>query len=99
MNAILIPFEGKQEKISFKSFLEAKTVICNLGWSSPLEIVNLYDGKMLLIDEEGKLKNLTYNSEATRLAHASESIYPSDSLCGDVILIDDVEEFDNLPYE
>jgi hypothetical protein len=52
-----------------------------------------------VIDEEGKLKNLEINEIATQIAHENNSIYPSDYIVGDVLLVDDVDEFDALPYE
>ncbi len=91
--------EGTQESVDIKSFEGAKKLICNQGYDSPLEIVYLSNNKGLLIDEEGKLKNLPINSEATAMAHEEEVIYPSDWICGDVILIEDLDDFDTLPYK
>jgi hypothetical protein len=51
------------------------------------------------MDEEGKLKNLEINQLATEIAQENNSIYPSDYIVGDVLLIDDVDEFDSLPYK
>ena len=99
MKATLLKVSGEKIKITLTSFDSARKMICEYGYNSPLEIINLQESKMMLIDEEGKLKNLPLNNEATELAHESESIYPSDVVVGDVILIDDIEEFDNLPYE
>ena len=53
----------------------------------------------MVIDEDGKLKNLEINEIATEIAHESNSIYPSDYIVGDVLVVDDVNEFDDLPYE
>jgi hypothetical protein len=52
-----------------------------------------------MIDDEGKLKNLEINEIATEIAHENNSIYPSDYIAGDVLFIDDVNEFDELPYD
>jgi hypothetical protein len=56
------------------------------------------DGKLMLIDEEGKLKELGFNELATKMAKDDFLIYPSDFIAGDVIIVDDVDEFDNLSY-
>lgn len=98
MKAKLILYDGTENSVQFKSFVGAKNLICMQGYKSPLEIIVLNEGKCLLIDEEGKLKNLPMNEKATAIAHKNEAIYPSDWICGDVILIDDSEEFSELPY-
>ena len=99
MRATIITTEGDKRQVEFTSFVGARNLICNEGYGSPIEIVYLEDGEMLLIDEEGKNKNLSMNSIATEMAHKAEAIYPSDYVCGDVIFIDNVNEFDDLPYE
>ncbi len=99
MKATIITTEGDKRQVEFNTFIGARNLICNEGYSSPLEMIYLEDGEMLLIDEDGKNKNLSMNSIATEMAHNSESIYPSDYVCGDVIFIDNMTEFDDLPYE
>jgi hypothetical protein len=99
MKAVLITVAGEEIKIVLTSFDSARKMICEYGYNSPLEIINLQDGKCMLIDEEGKLKKLALNQVATDLAHTIEAIYPSDYIVGNVIIIDDVDEFDELPYE
>jgi hypothetical protein len=51
----------------------------------------------LIIDEEGKLKELEFNEIATEIAHNYQAIFPSDFIVGNVILINDIDEFDMLP--
>jgi hypothetical protein len=99
MKATIITTEGDKRQVEFTSFVGARNLICNEGYGSPIEIVYLEDGEMMLIDEEGKNKNLSINSMATEMAHKAESIYPSDYICGDVIFINNMNEFDDLPYE
>lgn len=99
MKAKLILCEGTQENIEFKSFKDAIKMICQQGYYSPLEIVYLNNHRALLIDEEGKIKNLPMNATATAIAHDEEVIFPSDFICGDVILIEDLDEFEEIPYE
>lgn len=98
MKATLFTCDGDEEKIELRNFSQAKEIVCEQGYNSNLELVRLNNNRALIIDEEGKLKNLSINSKATSLAHEDESIYPSDWICGDVILIDDLDEFDLLPY-
>ena len=53
--------------------------------------------EFLIIDEEGKLKELEFNEIATEIAHDYQAIFPSDFIVGNVILINDIDEFDMLP--
>jgi hypothetical protein len=91
MNVTLITTDGKKSKVNIKTFVEARELVCNSQYNSPAEIIVMMDGTFILIDEEGKLKNLDINE--------NHSIYPSDCIVGDVLFVDDVDEFDGLPYE
>jgi hypothetical protein len=99
MNVTLITTDGKKRKVSINTFDDARQMVCNYQYNSSVEIIVLMDGSFILIDEEGKLKNLSLNQEATNIAHENNCIYPSDYLVGDVLLVDDVDEFDSLPFE
>jgi hypothetical protein len=99
MNVTLISTDGKRRKVNIKTFDEARKLVCNYQYNSPAEIIVMADGTFIVIDEEGKLKNLEINEIATQIAHENNSIYPSDYIVGDVLLVDDVDEFDALPYE
>ena len=99
MRATIITVDGDKRQAEILSFVGARNLICNQGYNSPLEIIRLEDGEVLLLDEEGKLKNLPMNSIATEMAHKSEAIFPSDYICGDVIFISNINEFDDLPYK
>ena len=98
MEATLITTENKKRKIQVDSFEQVKKIISNYDGNIGIEVVTLQDGTALLIDEDGKLKNLPYNDLASALAHEKKGIYPSDFIVGDAILID-LDEFDSLPYE
>ena len=99
MNVVLITTDGKRRKVNIKTFDEARQLVCNFQYNSSAEIIVLTDGTFIIIDEDGKLKNLEINEIATQIAHENNSIYPSDYIVGDVLLVDDVDEFDGLPYE
>jgi hypothetical protein len=99
MNVILITTDGKRKKVNIKTFDEARQLVCNYQYNSPAEIIVMTDGTFIVIDEEGKLKNLEINEVATQIAHENNCIYPSDYIVGDVLLVDDVDEFDSLPFE
>jgi len=99
MNVTLITTDGKKTKVNVNSFVEARELVCNQKYDSPAQIIVMLDGTFIMIDDEGKLKNLQINEIATEIAHENNSIYPSDYIAGDVLFIDDVNEFDELPYE
>ena len=99
MDVILITIEGKKKKVNINTFDEARKLVCNSQYNSPAEIIVMMDGTFIVLDEEGKLKNLKVNELATQIAHDNNCIYPSDYIVGDVLLVDDVDEFDGLPYE
>ena len=99
MNVTLITTDGKKRKVSINTFDDARQMVCNYQYNSSVEIIVLMDGSFILIDEEGKLKNLALNEVATEIAHENNCIYPSDCIVGDVLLVDDVDEFDSLPFE
>jgi hypothetical protein len=99
MNVTLITTDGSRKKVNIKTFDEARQLVCNYQYNSPAEIVVLMDGSFILIDEEGKLKNLPINVVATDIAYENNCLYPSDYIVGDVLLVDDIDEFDSLPFE
>lgn len=99
MDATLITTDGIQRKIKINTFVEARSIVCNFEENGLGEIVRLSEGSLFLIDEEGKLKNRQINKLATSIAHLNEAIYPHDCLVGDVILFENDNEFDEMPYE
>lgn len=56
------------------------------GW---IEIVGLPDGRALVCNEEGKLKGLPYNSEATGLWQRFYGL--TDVMVGDILIAEDNE--------
>lgn len=98
MQVTLITTEGDIKKVNIKTFRDAKNFVSKDFYESPIEILTLLDGRLMLIDEEGKLKELEYNIEATRIAKKNNLIYPSDYIVGNALIVDDVDEFDNLSY-
>jgi hypothetical protein len=98
MQVTLITTEGDIKKVNIKTFKDAKHFVSKDFYESPIEVLTMSDGRLMLLDEEGKLKNLEFNEEATRRAKDDNLIYPSDFIAGNVIIIDDVDEFDSLGY-
>ncbi len=98
MQVTLITTEGDIKKINIKTFQDAKNFVSKDFYESPIEILTMSYGRLMLLDEEGKLKNLEYNEQATILAKDNNLIYPSDLIVGNVIIVDDVDEFDLLGY-
>ena len=63
------------------SLEELKTIVD--GW---IEIVNLRDGRLLCLDEEGKLKGKERNHVATDIYHQALPLCRKDFIVGDVLL-------------
>ena len=53
----------------------------------PIEVVWLNDTAVLIIDEEGKLKNKPVNAKATIHATRNKAIFNNDWIAGDAILM------------
>lgn len=98
MDTVLYALDGTKRKIKVSSFVEARGIVCNYDPNGLAEVVRLNNGSLLLIDEEGKLKNYPINKTATDLAHLNEVIYPHDCIVGDALLFDE-NEFEDLSYE
>ena len=99
MQVTLITTENEIKKVNIKTFKDAKHFVSKDFYESPIEILTMPDGRLMLLDEEGKLKGLEYNEEATIRAKDENLIYPSDFIVGNVIIVDDVDEFDSLAYQ
>ena len=99
MQVTLITTENEIKKVNIKTFKDAKHFVSKDFYESPIEILTMSDGRLMLLDEEGKLKGLEYNEEATIRAKDENLIYPSDFIVGNVLIVDDVDEFDGLAYQ
>lgn len=97
MKATLITTTNEKKSIEIKLIREVKNLVCSDFYKSPMEIINLFNNEFLIIDEEGKLKELEFNEIATAIAHDYQAIFPSDFIVGNVMLINDIDEFNMLP--
>jgi len=97
MKAVLITTDNEKKSIEIKSIRDLKTKICSDFYKSPMEVVHLENNSCLIIDEEGKFKDLPFNELATKIADDNNSISPSDYISGNAVLIEDIDEFDMLP--
>lgn len=55
-----------------------------------IEIVNLNNGEILVVNEEGKFVE-EINEKATDIAHNNQAIFSSDYIAGNVVLCKDQE--------
>lgn len=51
-----------------------------------IEILFFRDGRMMVMNEEGKLNGLQFNMKATRIAKENHLIWDNDFIVGDVLL-------------
>ena len=52
-----------------------------------IEVVYLGKESMMIIDEEGKIKEKPINQEATDIAHEHEAIFNTDYIAGDAMIL------------
>ena len=54
-----------------------------------IEVIYLNKKSMMVIDEEGKIKDKPINYEATEIAHDNEAIFNTDYISGDAMVLSD----------
>ncbi len=54
-----------------------------------IEVVALRDGRLLVLNEEGKLEGFPYNEQATALAR--DCLFPGDFIVGTAVLVSEEE--------
>ena len=52
-----------------------------------IQMVMLGDDRMMILDEEGKMKGKAENVTATDLAHEHNAIFETDYIAGDVMIL------------
>jgi len=95
--ALLITPDGKTCAVSPKNgsaFTAAEIQALVEGW---LEYVRLRDGRLMWINEEGKLRRLPHNPLATMLARSA--LRPGDSIVGPVVVTTRQEAGEPAPDE
>ena len=51
-----------------------------------IQIISLHDGRIMVINDDGKLLELPYNWEATAIAQEQGAIFGNDFIVGDVLI-------------
>lgn len=83
--AMLLHVNGRREQVtplhppSF-SLEELQRFVCGY-----MEVVTLSDGRLLVLNEEGKIDGLPYNVEATLLV--ADVLLPGDYIAGPAVLL------------
>lgn len=54
-----------------------------------IEIIRLTDKYLMVVNEEGRLLNLPFNSEATDIARQHKAIYPNDMIVGNALVAEE----------
>lgn len=83
--AVVIHVDGAQETVvpaSPPAFALEELHALVGGW---LEVVYLPDGRLMVIDEEGKLKGYLRNEQATRLA--AGRLFAGDYIAGTAVIV------------
>lgn len=91
--ADLLRADGTREPVSPKNGVDFqfKGEAYDLIGTDMIEIVATRDGRMMLIDEEGKLKGKPINAAATALYRYGLFRYGGDVIVGDVIVCTSAE--------
>lgn len=88
--ATLIKADGTRTEIQPKNGTDFKLEELQEYVDGYIEIVNLRNGEILVINEDGKDRYDT-NKDATELAHQHHALFPGDYIDGDVALCKDEE--------
>lgn len=75
---VVMPASGKQFELE-----ELQEIV-----GGYIEVVNLSDDRLLVVNENGKLYNMSLNESATALAHDCNAIFANDFIVGDAAVID-----------
>ncbi len=54
-----------------------------------IEIIRLTDKYLMVVNEEGRLLNLPFNSGATDVARHHKAIYPNDLIVGNALVVEE----------
>ena len=54
-----------------------------------IEIIRLTDKYLMVVNEEGRLLDLPFNSEATDIARQHKAIYPNDMIVGNALVVEE----------
>ena len=81
--AILITTDGQQKQV-FPEHDTFTLTELQLLVGGMIELVGLPDGKDMYINEEGKIKGLPYNDQATKIAE--ESLMVNDVIVGPAVV-------------
>lgn len=87
--ATIIKVNGDKIEVSKEQKLDLEFMQSVVG--GYIERISLFDGRAMYINEEGKMKGLPKNDQATFLADLS-GISPDDCVVGDVIILTEEEE-------
>jgi hypothetical protein len=85
MNAYILATSGEFTVISPANGTDFSLLECQNAVGGRIEIVDLRDGRIMIINEEGKFM-CQLNINATLIALDRCALFPGDYICGDVII-------------
>ncbi len=88
--ATLIKVNGDFKEVNPKNGKDFQLDELNKFVEGHIEIIDLNNGKILIINEEGKFSK-KLNEEASILAYSCNAISPQDWIAGDVLICEDKE--------
>lgn len=87
--AILLQPNGDVKEVRPANKKFTLTELYDLIGCTIVEVVHMTDGRLMWIDEEGKLKGAAFNAAATTLARSSISMF--DVIVGTAVICDERE--------
>lgn len=89
MNAVHIKHDGQEQEVSPKNGKKFTLQELQGFVGGYIEPIRLKDGRIMLVNEEGRLKKLQPNRKATNIAIDSSFMYIMLDIVGDVIVLDE----------
>lgn len=98
MKAILVKPNGKRKNIDINSYDEARQIVCNFDADGDVMQISCPYNIIVLLDMNHKIKKYKENKKIGSYCRCLNLISKKESIYGDVLIIDSIAEFENLPY-
>ena len=84
--AYLVHTDGRKEEVKPKNGTDFSLEELQVYVGGYIQVINLGRSEVMVINEEGKLKNLPTNGEASFIAHMRKAIFTFDRIVGNAVV-------------
>ena len=84
--AYLVHTDGRKEEVKPKNGTDFSLEELQGFVGGYIQILHMGRGDLMVVDEEGKLKNLPHNRDATALAYFNGKLFKGDYIVGTVLI-------------